>query len=121
MKVVFEKNITENPSDEAERLIYADWLEEIGDKERADWYRNSCKPIKEFNKYDWREVFKYADPARANPGSGTNTTPFALKDVRRVIASQDGDNDGPDWVMCGELWDGRFFAIRAGCDYTGWG
>lgn len=81
---------------------------------------------------DWQYVFAYAGEPDAGDGSATirkaadhlpdvSLEPFSRWDVGRVIAQQDGDNDGPDWVCVGELRDGRFFAINAGCDYTGWG
>lgn len=57
--------------------------------------------------YDWREAFGYA--------SG-----FTMDDVAEVLAASEGENDGPDWKMAGRLTDGRFFILRAGCDYTGW-
>lgn len=80
----------------------------------------------------WAEVFKYAGtpieygelpepPELAYPGCTASLEPFGPEDVRRIIASAEGDNDVEDWLMVGELNDGRFFAIRAGCDYTGWG
>jgi len=72
--------------------------------------------------YDWQEVFKteYATP-EAIPGVVCDTSLFTLQDVERIIGSVNGENDGPSWVAVGQLNDGRYFAIRAGCDYTGWG
>jgi len=85
--------------------------------------------------YDWKEAFGYAAgyeageedvannrdiPTATPPGATVSVEPFTRRDVRRIIALQDGDSDGPDWVIVGELWDGRFFALRAGCDYSGW-
>lgn len=89
-----------------------------------------------FDEYDWQEVFKYARGPRATlpdrqpsasydrPSDGDaehDGRSFTRTDVKRVIAHADGDNDGPDWLMLGELHDGRFFFVYAGCDYTGWG
>jgi hypothetical protein len=82
--------------------------------------------------YDWREVFKYAgtpageygDPAQlptAVPGYTGSTDAFGPDDVAEVIASDNGENDGPDWIAVFRLNDGRFAALQAGCDYTGWG
>jgi hypothetical protein len=86
---------------------------------------------------DWREAFAYAGEQKYGEDDygcygqpnlrmasdhlpAVPLTPFARRDVARVVAQQDGENDGPDWVCVGELRDGRFFALRAGCDYTGW-
>jgi hypothetical protein len=79
----------------------------------------------------WEEAFGYASdgekacnsgvPDRALPNDlDTSVEPFTRKDVKRVIAARDGENDGADWVVVGELKDGRFFCVEAGCDYTGW-
>lgn len=78
--------------------------------------------------YDWQEAFGYAgEPgtygeASVSPCVGTETpvTPFTREDVVEVIASKEGENDGPNWKLLGRLSDGRFFFLSAGCDYTGW-
>lgn len=59
--------------------------------------------------YDWQEVFKYAP-------SGVER-----RHVAKVIASEDGENDGAEWLGVFKLKNGRFMVLRAGCDYTGWG
>lgn len=76
--------------------------------------------------YNWHEVFKYADGRDSTPtavqfGSAVSTDPCLLKDVVEVVSYEDGDNDGPDWVGVFKMNDGRYLAVRAGCDYTGWG
>lgn len=79
---------------------------------------------------DWEEVFKYATPQLCEAGhkhgpvnpyfcKPVPTNAFTRDDVCRIIAMEDGENDGPDWVGVFELKDGRFASIRAGCDYTG--
>lgn len=82
--------------------------------------------------YDWQEVFRYAeggdqqgkgpDVRRAAPigDEDCSLEPFGLEDVAEITASSEGENDGPDWIAWGELKDGRYFSLRAGCDYTGW-
>lgn len=42
METAFLKAIIENPTDDAPRLIYADWLEERGDAEQAEFIRLQC-------------------------------------------------------------------------------
>lgn len=49
-----------------------------------------------------------------------------IQEVVRIIAVEDGENDGAEWLGVFEcLTPGRavnrFLAVRAGCDYTGWG
>lgn len=78
--------------------------------------------------YNWSEVF--------GEGSGGNCTPivpqpappsfaghldtFGRNHVAEIIQMQDGVHDELDWIIYGKLHDGRYFAVRAGCDYTGW-
>ena len=69
---------------------------------------------------DWEEVFKYATPDSV-VGESVDTTPFSRDDVVQILHSEEGENDGPDWIVAGILQDGRYFVLRAGCDYTGWG
>lgn len=78
---------------------------------------------KELTGYGWEETFTHykGNPTAAPPDNPINTSAYSREDVAEVIACQDGDNDGPDWVAIGRLKDGRYFTIRAGCDYTGWG
>jgi len=90
--------------------------------------------LPELEDSDWRQAFKYAGEWA---GAGSDSTscpriagslpdapdaaPATRADVKRVIAMDEGDNEGPDWVGVFELWDGRFLYVEAGCDYTGWG
>ena len=59
--------------------------------------------------YDWPEAFKVS--------SGP---PFSLDDVAFVVASAEGANDEAAWIAVFALNDGRYAAIDASCDYTGW-
>ncbi len=82
--------------------------------------------------YNWNEVFGYcggpnADgnssgsiPEAAPLGADVPTTTFGLDDVEEIYAYIDGEHDERDWVCYGLLKDGRYFSVRAGCDYTGW-
>lgn len=125
--------------------IFADWLEDRGDP-RADEVRELRDDrtsyslgavlkkfpeaiLPELNNYDWKEAFSFAGdigygsgvPERALPNdTDLSVEKFSRFDVKRVIASVVGERDGPDWLIVGELYDGRFFALAAGCDYTGW-
>jgi hypothetical protein len=76
---------------------------------------------------DWAQVF--ADENAGNvskqcdecpPGSDVDTTAPNRRDVKRIVAAVNGENDGPDWVGVFELNDGRFLVASGGCDYTGW-
>ncbi len=90
--------------------------------------------LKELDDGDWSEAFDFAGAkegcgnnaggskvGRALPNDAdTNLDPFCREDVKRIIAMVEGKHDEQDWLICGELNDGRFFALSAGCDYTGW-
>ena len=85
--------------------------------------------LKEIEDYDWLHVFAYAgeDDGLASPNISTLTfgekaeiKPFTREDVKKIIAQSEGENDGPSWLIYGQLKDKRWFFIEAGCDYTGW-
>jgi hypothetical protein len=99
---------------------------------------------------EWQEVFKYGTPTHCPGGPALKINggaseisfeahnhqhpksipfathkvglqPFTREDVKQILSLAWGENDGPNWLMTGQLNDGRFFKISAGCDYTGWG
>jgi hypothetical protein len=75
----------------------------------------------ELDTYDWREAFQAAywvDPQP--PGANINKASFDTNDVAEIIAIVEGENAGDEWVACGRLNDGRYFSLRAWCDFTGW-
>lgn len=75
----------------------------------------------------WKEALDVA--MRDNRGAvdsiialeNVSSASFAWTDVREVLGSAEGDNDGPSWIAALLLKDGRYAFIRAWCDYTGWG
>ena len=67
----------------------------------------------------WGEVFNYGSPEPI-PGVNVSVGSFGYEDVVAIYGSVEGANDCMDWVTVGKLKDGRYFSIRAGCDYTGW-
>jgi uncharacterized protein (TIGR02996 family) len=107
-------------ADPGDRGVLADWLDERGEAERAAGLRAAVVP-QELDDYDWGEAFAYATgPSVTPPGNPAPAGGFRREDVRRVVHRRDGEKDEEDWVVVGELWDGRFFVLRAHCDYTGW-
>lgn len=73
------------------------------------------------NDGNWEEVFKYTQSPDVVLGDNCSNNGFDRTDVKKVLAMDDGDNDGPDWVGVFYLKDKRWACVRAGCDYTGWG
>jgi hypothetical protein len=75
---------------------------------------------------DWKCAF--ADEGNYSEGNCTkdiqafncDDSPFSRSDVIEILAAEDGENDGPDWVGVFRLRDGRYASVSAGCDYTGW-
>lgn len=57
---------------------------------------------------DWKEIFKCFDGA-------------TREEVAEVLAAKEGSRGGSEWLMLGRLKDGRYFFVKASCDYTGWG
>lgn len=84
--------------------------------------------LKELDDYDWAEVFGEGGggnctpiiPQPQPPTSNVPTTQFGREDVEKIYKMEDGENDERDWIIYGRLKDGRYFAARGGCDYTGW-
>lgn len=79
--------------------------------------------------YDWREAFAFAggegygsaDVRRCiGEPADLSAEPFGRHDVAFIVGQDEGENDGANWICFGRLWDGRWFALSAGCDYTGW-
>lgn len=88
--------------------------------------------LQELDGYDWTSAFEYADPSAEAGGYGTpdirraaplgdvKLDPFSREDVVKIVAIDEGENDGSPWVVVGRLRDRRWFFLSAGCDYTGW-
>jgi len=70
--------------------------------------------------YDWREAFEYASRVSLVEGAFCSANVFSVEDVVEVLHLDEGENDGPSWIVVGKLSDGRFFYLEAECDYTGW-
>lgn len=131
--------IAANPADAAPYLAYADWLNENNFLKEEEAYRQKAAAMAkippELVGYDWHETFHFAGeegscssggsvPEWVKPGeedADVSLAPFGRADVKHIIALQEGENDGQDWICVGQLFDGRFFVVRAWCDYTGWG
>ena len=79
--------------------------------------------LPELDNWDWEEVFKYADvPDFVPPTPGrAGYDPVTRDDVAGIVSMEEGENDGDSWVGVFALNNGYFLAIRAWCDYTGWG
>jgi hypothetical protein len=83
--------------------------------------------LKELDDYDWSEVFGEGcggnctpiQPQRAPGFTGSGET-FSREDVKKIAGMVEGERDEKDWVVFGQLKDGRWFVARGGCDYTGW-
>lgn len=84
--------------------------------------------------YDWFQTFACVgeqgdehntafNHGLAQPTEGVKRwKPKAYKrsDVAEIIAIEDGDRDGPQWIGVFKMRDGRYLFVEAGCDYTGW-
>src|SRR4051812_39343480 len=73
--------------------------------------------------YDWEEAIVVAcrDMRAGVFGYRGSTAPFTIGDVDKIVCKVDGENDTASWVGVFRLNDGRFAAVHAWCDYTGWG
>jgi hypothetical protein len=96
--------------------------------------------LERIDDYNWREAFGFAgDPGRTDasgyydgactieqvervPGQQktVSNAPCLREDVETIIAIDDGENDEANWLGLFKMKDGRYLALSAGCDYTGW-
>lgn len=83
--------------------------------------------LKELNDYNWSEVFGeggggncYPIKPQPAPGYSGSIETFSREDVKTITGQLEGEHDEKDWVVYGQLFDGRWFVARGGCDYTGW-
>jgi len=71
--------------------------------------------------YGFRHAFFEAQHGFCGPDNyASDDCDSVLDDVVEVIASVEGENDGPSWVALVRLRDGRYCRMAAGCDFTGW-
>ncbi len=76
--------------------------------------------FKELDTYDWEHIFEeYC--SSPNPIKEIESRRYFNRDVAKIISIEEGENDGADWLGLFEMNDGNYLALRAGCDYTGWG
>jgi hypothetical protein len=88
--------------------------------------------LHELEDYDWQYAFACAgepdtgafagniDIRGALPTGKYKVETFTREDVVKIYGKSEGEGDESEWIIYGKLKDGRFFAIEAGCDYTGW-
>ena len=69
--------------------------------------------------YDWDHVLDYA--RKPDTVGVCDNSPITRESIQAVICSDEGDNDGPNWIAVLLLTDGRWAYIYGGCDSTGWG
>ena len=101
-------------------------------KRKGRWQVNTAQltaMVTDPESYEWREAFGYAGEPNTNgspnleaaaPGMLVGLEPFTRRDIAAVYGAVQGDNGGLPWIAWGVLNDGRWFALKAGCDYTGW-
>lgn len=89
--------------------------------ETTKW--NALAVSKMLDNGDWYEAFRYADGSNtipAPPHSDISLEGFTDKDVVLIKHIQEGEPEEKPWKCIGQLKDGRWFYLEAGCDYTGW-
>jgi len=72
---------------------------------------------------DWKHAFEYASPPYIEPvppTSDVSLTGFDRADVTGIAHIEEGEYDEDHWMCIGQLRDGRWFCLEAGCDRTGW-
>lgn len=75
-------------------------------REKYNGHRMDGSPYQYELRSDWGEAAEYAS--------------WKPEDVVEILAMNEGENDGANWLMVVKLNDGRYSFLSAGCDYTGW-
>lgn len=83
--------------------------------------------LEQLDSYDWAASF--GEPSGYTAAcsqdveaiGSVSTDSFSRDDVEEILAIEEGENDGDSWTGLFKLKDGRFAAVSAWCDYTGWG
>lgn len=71
---------------------------------------------------DWNSAFIEAN-CNITPAplySDISLASFTEDDVLNIKHIQEGEDEILDWICIGQLKDGRWFNLEAGCCYTGW-
>jgi uncharacterized protein (TIGR02996 family) len=68
LRAAFLRDVVESYDDDAPRLVYADWLEENGDPQRAEFIRVQCAlaPLEDYDPPRWDLAAREADLLAAN-------------------------------------------------------
>lgn len=88
-----------------------------------DWREAFCDKLAPEDKEDWSggpHGEGYNEPNPAIPNAQISLEKFSRDDVKEIHGIEEGENDGPSWIIYGLLKDDRHFYLEAGCDYTGW-
>lgn len=75
--------------------------------------------------FDWLHAFEYANGVEGSvepllPFEKPYIEMFDREDVSIIFHIEEGENDGPDWIIGGRLYNNYYFFLSAGCSYTGW-
>ncbi len=91
----FLQAILAEPDDDTHRLVYADWLDEHGEEERAEFIRVQC------------ELAKVRCLCRNDDGTWNGACAFCNSNElrRRERELLDGDQDGDSWFLGFEGYD----------------
>jgi hypothetical protein len=76
--------------------------------------------LSELASYDWEQAFQVSSTRPAVPNQVAPGETPTREMVEQIIAIEEGENDGANWLLVAKLHDGRFICVSAGCDYTGW-
>lgn len=82
------------------------------------------KEIQElFQQYGFSDTFEMARGSlkKVDNNEDISTKSIGIGDIESVIAYDEGQNDGENWIFILKIYDGRYVFMSAGADYTGFG
>jgi hypothetical protein len=80
------------------------------------------KEIQEFfQQYGFGDTFDMCcgSLSKIDESEDVSTKSLNISDIEIVLAYDEGENDGENWIFIFKAYDGRYAFMSAGCDYTG--
>lgn len=80
--------------------------------------------LAELDDYDWKCAFGEEcisiKPRSCVPNAKVRLDGINREAVAKILAMEEGENEGQNWIGVFRLKDGRYITVNSGCDYTGW-
>lgn len=74
-----------------------------------------------FQQYGFNDTFEMCcdSLSKIEQSEEVSTKSLSISDIEVVLAYDEGENDGENWIFILKAYDGRYAFMSAGADYTG--